>query len=551
MSPEEAQRRAHVAFGNLPLVREDGRDVWGWRWLDTIHEDLRIAIRSLRRAPTHSVVATCVLALGIGASTAIFSVVDAVVLRALPFDEHDRLVAVGGRRQDRPAAQLSNVAPQDFTDWRGRQTTFDGLAAIANDRPILREPGTEPEELRAQRVTSDFFSVLRTRPRLGRPFTPADEVDGRDRLVILSDGFWHSRFGADPDIIGRTVRLEWVEPTTYEIVGVMPPEFSYPVAAEQPTQVWMPYVVPEDERIRQPNRISWSLRPIARLKDGVSIEAAAAEMDHRILFSYVTADYHRSMGIPLRRGRYLEDADTANDAPVVLLNELAAAQFFPGENPVGQTVEIGEPHQIVGVVGDVRLRLEADAPARAYLPGSAVSSFRLMIKTAGDPVAMLPAVRAAVHAVLPDVPLRGVSTMEATLGRLLAQRRLSMLLLGLFGILGLVISAVGIYGLMSYVVAQRTHEIGVRMALGATRARVVRMVVSRAAALTAAGLAAGVIATRLLSTSAEAFLFQLEPTDVRVFAIALVVLTATALAASAVPARRSATIDPMTALRQE
>jgi len=160
-----------------------------------MRDDLTAALRSLNSSKTFTAVALLVLTLGIGASTAIFSVVDAVVLRGLPFDEHDRLVAVGERRPPgrtpdpgRDPDALSSAAPQNYRDWKAQQQVFESIAAIAGASFTLREPGAEPEDLRGQRVTADFFAVLRVQPALGRPFTAENEVDGRHRIAVLSDG---------------------------------------------------------------------------------------------------------------------------------------------------------------------------------------------------------------------------------------------------------------------------------------------------------------------------------------------------------------------------
>jgi predicted permease len=249
-------------------------------------DDLRAAFRSLRSSKTFTFVALTVLTLGIGASTAIFSVVDAVVLRGLPFDEHDRLVAIGERRLPRPGAPppqtpadpaaVSSSAPQNYADWATQQQVFESMAAIAGGAFTLREAGAEPEEVRAQRVTADFFKVLREQPALGRAFTAENEVDGNHRVVILSDGLWRRRFNGDPAIVGQSVPLEG---GSYEVIGVMAPDFAYPIGAVRPTEVWAPYVVPADERIRNPNNFSIYLQTIARLKPGVSIEQAQANLD--------------------------------------------------------------------------------------------------------------------------------------------------------------------------------------------------------------------------------------------------------------------------------
>ena len=209
---------------------------------------------------------------------------------------------------------------------------------------------------------------------------------------------------------------------------------------------------------------------------------------------------------------------------------------------------------MVGVVGDVRhARLETTPGAAAYVPleQTEVSGAELIIRTRADANGVLPAVRAAVFAVLPDVPLRNVRTMEELVAGQLAQRRLNMLLLGLFGVVGMAIAAIGLYGLMTFVVAQRTREIGVRMALGASRSSVVGMVLLRAFVLVGAGLAAGGLAAWHLSAAARAFLFGVEPTDPRAFAAAAGFLLTAALVASAIPARRAAIVDLVTALRTE
>ena len=269
----------------------------------------------------------------------------------------------------------------------------------------------------------------------------------------------------------------------------------------------------------------------------------------------VTPDYHKALRIPLKRGRMFETSDRLGGLDVAIVNESAAKQFFPGQDPVGRTVKLRDQEvTIVGVVGDLhQTTLEIGPIGEVYVPVAQgkPGPGELVIRTSGDPFAVLPAVKAAVLQAMPDVPLRDVRTMEQSLERQVAQRRLNMLLLGLFGLLGLVISAAGIYGVMAYTVSQRTREIGVRMALGATRASVVGMVLRNACLLVAAGLAVGGAGAWYLSAAAKRFLFGLEATDPRAFAAALVTLSLAALVASAVPARRASRVDPMVALRAE
>jgi len=812
-------------------------------------DDLKSAVRSLRSNQGFTVVALIVLTLGIGATTAIFSVVDAVVLRGLPFDEHDRLVAVGQRHPatagfgalSRDPERLLFVAPQNYRDWAAQQQVFESIAAIGSGWLTLRLPGVEPESLVPQRVTADFFKVLRVSPALGRTFTVDHETAGADRVALLSDALWRRRFAADPQIIGRVIPLELLEggrgadEAGYEVIGVMPPDFAYPVGAVRPTDIWVPYVVPEADRLRDPTRMATYLQVVARLKPGVPLQQAQAQMDQiavsderahpvwnkdsrigvrplvthlvgaqitswlvmllaavvmvlliacaniaslllaratvrerelavraalgasrgrlvrqllieslvlsaagaacgvvlawwavdvlrtampdgvprvttialdlRVLATAVAVSvgtgllsgigpalqaarpdlsramrdtgrsgelprrqrlrnalvvaevslavvllvgaalfigsfvalmridpgfetthvltaqisprvasvsapadrsaalaevvdrvgalpgvehaalllgqlpltdgirstsfplpdgriasvsiksvspaYHAALRIPLRRGRFFTAADRAGAPPVIILNESATATYLSGVDPIGRTFNGAT---IVGVVGDVRQNgVERDAIPEMYSPlaQGRVAGAELLVRTSGDPYDSLRAIRAAVFAVLPEVPLRNVTTIEEMFSRRMAQRRLNMLLLGLFGLLGLTIAGAGVYGLMAFVVAQKTREIGVRMALGASRGRVVGTVVVHALTLVIAGVALGSSIAWYLSESARAFLFGILPTDPRAFAAAAIALLAAASVATIVPAWRAASVDPVSALRAE
>jgi predicted permease len=271
----------------------------------------------------------------------------------------------------------------------------------------------------------------------------------------------------------------------------------------------------------------------------------------RLSIKSVTPSYHQALRIPLLRGRLFTADDRAGAPPVRIINQVAAKTYFPGEDPVGRTLQGAT---IVGVVGDARQGgAERNTVPEMYSPFAQerAAGGQLLVRTNGDPYDTLRAVRAAVFAVLPDVPLRNVTTMEEMFARRMAQRRLNMLLLGLFGLLGLTIAAVGIYGLMAFVVTQRTREIGVRMALGASRARVVSMVVVNAFTLVAAGLAIGSGLAWYFAGTARAFLFGIGPTDPRAFAAAAGSLLAAAVLATVVPAWRAASVDPVVALRSE
>jgi putative ABC transport system permease protein len=810
-----------------------------------MRDDLKTAIRSLRKSPTFTAVALVVLALGTGAGTAIFSVVDAVVLRGLPFDEHDRIVAVLSVDTKRPTTFGGGSATtQTYLDWRRMQESFEGLAMVGSTSFRLRNESGEPSDGRAQRATWELFSTLRVSPRLGRAFTADDEIDGRHRVVILSYGFWQRRFGGATDVIGKTVDLN---EQPWEIVGVMPRGFAYPVASDRPTELYVPQAFTNEDEIRggshnysnivigrlkkgvtltqasdQMNRVAkaldaqypawepgWRVRVItlhehmvgkvkswmltllgavglvlliacanvanlmlARatvrtremsvraalgasrwrlirtlLVEGVVLSLAGAAIgvvlayagvqtikawlpaglprvaaigiDLRVLgvataaavltgiffgivpafqssrpdlttalkeggrsatvgaagqrlrsvlvvaevalavvllvgaglfigsfvkllrvdpgFDYhnvltlgvglragpdqgdasperrraylqqmleavrrvssvesagavqgglpltgswsrtsvtlpgrgelkgdddsidrrvVTPDYLKVLRIPLVRGRYFTDHDREGAQSVVLVNQAAARKYWPDQDALGERITINKVERsVIGIVGDIR-HLGPELPARqeCYVPAAQDESvpFTMVMRTRGDALAALPAVKAAIWSVNKDQRILGDTfTLGAYMDRLIAQRRFNMALLALFGVLGLVISAVGIYGVMAYVVAQRTMEIGVRMALGATPGRVLSMVLEKAAVLVAAGLVVGGAGAWYLSVGVKTLLFQVEPNDIRVFVVALATLAAAGLVASAVPARRAARVDPMIALRQE
>ena len=810
-----------------------------------MRDDLKAAFRSLKKSPTFTAVALVVLALGIGASTAIFSVVDAVVLRGLPFDQHDRLAVVMEHDTKRDTTFGGGATtPQMYLDWRRDQKPFDALAAVGGWSFRLRNERGEPVDARAQRVSWEFFPTLRVAPILGRSFAAEDEILERHRVVMLSYGYWQRRFGGAPDVIGKTIELS-EEP--WEIVGVLPRGFSYPVASDRPTEMYVPIAFRDDEKVRGGSRnYNWTV--IGRLKVGVTLpqaheqmnvlaaaldeqfpkwspgqrarvvtlhehlvgrvrawmlmllgavglvllisctnvanlmlarattrtrevairaalgasrsrlirgllvesvvlsllgaaigivlawggvqvlrawlppgipRVAGIAMDLRVLaaalgaavatgiafgivpafqssrpdlvnslkegsrsattgaagqrlrsvlvvaevalavllvvgaglfigsfvklvsvdpgFDYhnvmalsvgvpivgnnfedalkrggpyaqqmveavrsvpgvqmagaiagglpltgswsrngvtlpekgkltgdddsidsrtVTPSYHQVMRIPLRRGRYLNDQDREGTTPVVVINETAARKYWPGEDPLGKLITYNSVERtVVGIVGDIR-HLGPEQPPRqeGYIPMAQgrVIGIVLVMRTQIDPLRVFPAVQSAIWRVNPDQRVStDTFTLEAYMDRLIAQRRFLMALLGLFGLLGLVIAAAGMYGVMAYIVAQRTNEIGVRMALGATPGNILGMVLRRATVLIAAGLLLGGAAAWYLSAGVRTFLFEVEPNDPNVFALAVVTLALAGLAASAVPARRAARVDPVVALRQE
>lgn len=843
LSPGEARRTALRDFGGVTQATEAVRDV-RTMWLDAAWRDVRYGVRSLGATPAFTVVALTVLTLSIGASTAIFSVVDAVILRGLPFHEADRLVSVGELNVKTGSDWgLDLVAPQNFLDWREQQTAFTGLAAIGYSSISVRpEPGQEPETLETQAVTADFFPVLGSTPILGRTFTADNEVNGRARVAVISYRLWQRRFGGAPDVIGRYLPGQRGD---FEILGVMPPSFAYPVGATRPTEVWLPHVFQAEERVRG-NEFSYRLQVIGRLRDGTSLEQAQVQMDQitarlaaetprwfedrvarvqplreyqtrgvrtwmlmllaavgfvlliacvnlatlmlvrvsarsrelvirsaigasrwdlvrallaeslllslggaalgvfgawlgvealrsvipadvprvadivvdlRVLattvmmaiasgllfsvapilqfsraragtgvtqimraqtptathqwlrgalvtvevalavvllvgsglflasFARVTSvnlgidptnvltvrvrplvgplatdmspaeaqqlnrgrlqsilervraipgvdvaalvgggvplrgdlrtevfgipgrvlppgedldsnqispDYFRAIRVPLLKGRFFADDDRQGSEPVVIINEAAARKYFPGEDPIGRTVRFLGVRRIVGVVGSIRHDgPEADWRRQGFVPldQSRAVGATLVLRLSGDVTDVLPPVKSAIWSEFPGLALPEIQTLSQYLNSLIAQRRFNMLLLSLFGLLGIVIACVGVYGVMAYVVTQRTHEIGIRMALGAVPAAILRSVLGRAAMYLAGGLAIGLIGAWVLGGLVSGFLFQIPPHDLRVYAGVSATLVAAGVAAAWFPARRASRVDPLVALR--
>jgi len=237
--------------------------------------DLADAFRALRTAPAFTAVALIVLTLGIGATTAIFSVVDAVALRNVPFADPDRLVVVANMDTRRESFAGGYTTPQDYLGWVAGQSVFEGLAAVGGGGQFtLRDSGGRPESLRVTRTTANLFSLLRVSPARGRLFTADNEVDGNHRVALISDGLWKRRFGGADDVVGKTLAFESGD---YVIVGVMPAGFEYPVGEARPRDMWTPYVVPADQRERGNSR-NYGLLVVGRLKDGVSIAQAQSRM---------------------------------------------------------------------------------------------------------------------------------------------------------------------------------------------------------------------------------------------------------------------------------
>jgi len=273
----------------------------------------------------------------------------------------------------------------------------------------------------------------------------------------------------------------------------------------------------------------------------------------------VTDDYFQTMRIPLQRGRFFTEYDTADGPPVVIIDETLARKYFPNEDPVGKRITFlasgsQRTGEIVGVVGHVKhWSLDRENPVQYYLSQRQVplSSMFLVVRTAGDPSRFVASVRGAIRAVDQDLPVFRVTNMEAVVANSLAQRRLSTSLLGIFASIALVLATVGLYGVMSYAVAQRTREIGIRMAIGAVQLNVLRMILNQGMLMIMVGLLVGLTGAFALTRLMSSLLFGVTATDPFTFFAVSVILIACALAACLIPARRATLVDPIVALRYE
>jgi putative ABC transport system permease protein len=275
------------------------------------------------------------------------------------------------------------------------------------------------------------------------------------------------------------------------------------------------------------------------------------------LLRSVSPSYFQAMGIPLLAGRALAGADNQQAPPVVLVNQTLARRFWPGASAIGGRLAIDNPKrlaEIVGVVGDVKPeRIDGDDWPTIYNPyaQAPVSAMTMTVRTAGPPMAVASALTREVHQLDPDQPVADVRPMDEVVDQAVANARFNTLLLGVFAGVAFVLAAVGIYGVISYDVTERTNEIGIRMALGAQPQDVLKLVLGQGARLAVYGIVAGLAGAAALTRLMSAMLYGITPTDAITFAAISILLAIVALAASYLPSRRAMALDPVTALRHE
>jgi predicted permease len=811
--------------------------------MDTLWKDIRYGMRILRKGPGFTAVAMITLALGIGANTSTFSVANAVLLRALPYKDADRLVLIWGDEHASGGSVRDQLSFTDIDDYRRQSHAFEGVVSFGDWNAVFSDAGS-PERIPGMQVGDGYLSLMRVKPLLGRDFLPEEQLDGKDQVVVLGYGLWQRRFAGDPGIVGKRITLS---ARPYTVVGVAPRDF--PALPQSLVSNGAQFYRPEADQRNDKERLSRHLRAIARLRPGVSLQEAQAELDvinrrlakqfpseyattgvrvvklhddiagnlRRVLLVLVGAvgfllliasvnvanlllsrsrsrqkevalraalgasrgrlvrqilteslllalgggglgvllaiwgtgliamvgskvipqltgveiDFRvlvftagvslltgvlfglvpalrlsaldlngvlkeggkgsrgaargtvrnalvisevalslmllagaglllrtlrkvnalypgfssrnilsMSLGLPsltypfgspkpvifyrdlLDRvsvmpgvqsaaavsslplggdfdtvgveiqgrvygpgeepyperyvvtpgyfktlqigvcGRTFSDADTADSPLVVLVSATAAQRWWPGEDPIGKHIRLPGYtagmetvwRAVVGVVNDVKQAgLDAPPTMQIYLPHAQNRNdfMTLVVRSSDDPLNHTAAVRGQISALDKDLAVSGIASLDQVLSDSVASRRFSAVLLGAFAALGLLLASFGVYGVLSYSVAQRTPELGIRMALGASRKDVLLLIVAAGLRQALWGVAAGTAAALVLTRLMSSLLFGVSPADPASFVGSASLLSAVAFLAAYIPARRAARIDPMVALRYE
>jgi putative ABC transport system permease protein len=565
LGPAEARRAALIELGGEEQVKESVREMRTGHQLETWWQDLRYAMRVMRRTPGFTLIAILTLMLGIGANSAIFSVVNAVLMRSLPYRDPDRLVLLSYHRA---SEGVSAATARSFVRWRIQTRSFEQISGYRTSIVDLTGSG-EPEQLEAGIISADLFATLGLTPALGRAFTPDEDAAGGPLAVILSDGLWRRHFGADPQVIGRALTIGGQSRT---IVGIMPPGFPFLKEAE----LWLPLALNLTEELK-PQGPTFRMNVLARLKPGITLEAARADLS--VTLKREQQEFPRaSLGLqPVVVGLNENLVGNVRSALLVLFGAVVFVLLIACANVANLLLARSAARQkemaIRAAVGAGRLRLVRQLLTESLLLSSLGGAAGLIAAKWGIKllVAMSPAgiarieesgldgrvfglaasVRNQVRAIEPNEPVGQIVTMDDSLSKSVAGRRFQMLLLGIFAAVALIIATVGIYGVISYAVSQRMREIGIRMALGAQAGDVLRMIVWRGISLTMIGIALGVAAALALTRIMKNLLFNVSATDPATFALIALLLIVVALIASYIPARRATKVDPITVLKSE
>jgi predicted permease len=269
-APVEAERAARREFGNVGLVQEVTRDAWGWRSLDRLMQDLRFGVRMLAKSPGFTAVAILTLALGIGANTALFSVVNGVLFNPLPYPEPEQLVTL---HESKPNFEAGSISFPNFRDWRKENTTFS-MMGISRGYSFSLTGAGDPEQVRSELISTDFLPMLGVKPILGRLFEEGEDEFGASPIVLISEGFWNRKFGSAQDVIGKGLTLDG---RNYTIVGVVPANFNLQVGVFRASELYVPIGQWTNAALHL-RMAGLGIHGIGRLKTGVTIQQARSDM---------------------------------------------------------------------------------------------------------------------------------------------------------------------------------------------------------------------------------------------------------------------------------
>ena len=526
MNDDEARYAALRRFGGVEQIKERCREQRGWTWLENSLRDLRCAARSLRRAPLFSGAVIATLALCIGPNTAILTVLYALVLKPAPFHEPERLVQVynafeklGGGR-----SRQAGSVPQ-YRDFQAHADLFEGFA-------LMRYAGTTLDDDTAAISTNwrvgagllgrSFARVLATDPG----FDTSNLVQGRMAVPKAFEPV-EANVGLQRRIVEGLREIPGVEGAALV--------FDYALAGSFRSS---PFVIRGEAASPGANRPLVAIDP-------------------------VSPEFFETLRITLLEGRGFTCADDIRSSPVLVVDDLFAQRYFPGRSAVGQEVALsdrpppdGQPWpRIVGVVRRPQLSgLEArDGVPIVFMPmvQQPAFGFSFVVRSPRETGDLLREIRRKLHTIEPTLPLYGTATIEEGLDSLMMGRRGVTLLIGAFAGLALVLAGIGLYGVLAYDVSQRTREIGIRGAIGATRTQIVAMILRQGMWRTGLGVAIGFVAAIYLTRFLQAWLFDVGRFDPVAFSGVSLLMLAVSLLACWLPARRAARVDPMVALRCE
>jgi predicted permease len=487
--------------------------------------DVKFAFRQLLKHPGFTAVAVLVLALGIGANATIFSIINSILVKPLKVRHPEQLVGVYQHERDNPNS-FKHFSYLDFADLRsGKDAAFTELFAFRFTSVGLQ--GDLTERVSACFVSANYFSALGVPPVLGRGFLPED-----------------SSLAGYPE-----PRMRQLTRTALERLSALPGVESVSAATS------IPFGNSWDIRSVQIGGVPPPSKAASALAEGKEAYA---------IYNVVGADYFRTLGLPLQRGREFEPRETEGDhaPPVTILSQNLADQLWPGQDPLGRTVQfpgsIPTAMTVVGIVPAIPWQVfTKETRPQIYVPlgQDFPASLKLHVRVAPgvSPAQLMTAAREELQRLDPQIPLTEVNTLMALHrdGPTVRVARLGSMLFGVFGVLAMFLSLLGIYGLKAYAVARRTREIGIRMALGANARDVVAMILLESAWLAILGLGLGLLLALAVGKLAGSFLYQVAAVDPLTFSVMPPVLLAMALLACFVPARRAARVDPMEALRYE